>query len=41
MLWRRWMDGVIILVLTLVTWSAVLGAATPAPSETLTIAVPG
>ena len=40
MLWRRWMDGVIILGLTLVTWSAVLGAATPAPSETLTIAVP-
>jgi peptide/nickel transport system substrate-binding protein len=40
MRWRRWMVGVLILGLTLGTWSAVLGAGRSSPRETLTIAVP-
>ena len=40
MRWRRWMVGGLILGLTLVMWWAVLGGATPATGETLTIAVP-
>jgi peptide/nickel transport system substrate-binding protein len=40
MSWRRWMAGVLIVGLTIATWSAVLPAATPTPGGTLTIAVP-
>jgi len=40
MRWQRWLVGVLLLWLTLVTWSPALGAATPAHGETLTIAVP-
>jgi peptide/nickel transport system substrate-binding protein len=40
MRWRRWMVGVLILGLMLVTWSAVLEADRSAPRQTLTIAVP-
>jgi len=38
--WGRWMVGVLILGLTIVTSSAVLAAAMSTPGETLTIAVP-
>ena len=40
MRWRSRMVGVLLLGLTLITWLPVLGAATPASGETLTIAVP-
>ncbi|MGH8065619.1 MAG: ABC transporter substrate-binding protein [Candidatus Entotheonellia bacterium] len=38
--WRRWMVGVLIVGLTMATWSAAISAATPTPGGTLTIAVP-
>lgn len=40
MRWRGWTVGGLILGLMLGSWSTVLGAATPAPVETVTIAVP-